>query len=192
MTADFFTKRNNGIREPEMRLPAIMISVITTPLALLLYGAGIQYHFHWMCPTIGIALLNFSIVQATNVALVYTIDSYRPIAGEVTLTTMAFKCKSYLFHRTSRLIETVAAFGFLLSFYTNPWIQESGYLNAYGAMAGISAFVLLFWIPLYIWGKRIRHATWHWGVASFVHWDEDREVGEWIKSVYVFRKVQNQ
>lgn len=92
-TADFFTKRNGGIREPEMRLPAMMFSLISTPLSLILYGVGIQNKLHWMCPTVGLALLNFSIVQGTNVALVYTIDSYRPIAGEVTLTTMAFKCK---------------------------------------------------------------------------------------------------
>ncbi|KAH8794340.1 major facilitator superfamily domain-containing protein [Hyaloscypha sp. PMI_1271] len=161
-TADFFTKRNGGIREPEMRLPAMMFSLISTPLSLILYGVGIQNKLHWICPTVGLALLNFSIVQGTNVALVYTIDSYRPIAGEVTLTTMAFK----------------SAFGFLLSFYTNPWIEQSGYVNAYGAMAGISAAVLIFWVPLYIWGKRVRHATWHWRVTSYVHWDEDREVGE--------------
>jgi MFS family permease len=161
-TADFFTKRNGGIREPEMRLPAMMFSLISTPLSLILYGVGIQNKLHWMCPTVGLALLNFSIVQGTNVALVYTIDAYRPIAGEVTLTTMAFK----------------SAFGFLLSFYTNPWIEKSGYVNAYGAMAGISAAVLIFWVPLYIWGKRVRHATWHWSVTSYVHWDEDREVGE--------------
>ncbi|TVY88518.1 putative MFS-type transporter [Lachnellula willkommii] len=160
--ADFFTKRNGGFREPEMRLPAVMISVITTPLALLLYGAGIQYNLHWMCPTVGLALLNFSVVQATNVALVYIIDGYRPIAGEVTLTTMGFK----------------SAFGFLLSFYTNPWIAQAGYMHAYGEMAGISAAVLICWVPLYIWGKRIRHATWEWRIMKFVHWDEDREVGE--------------
>jgi hypothetical protein len=91
-TADFFTKRNGGIREPEMRLPAIIFSLISTPLSLILYGVGIQNHLHWICPTVGLALLNFSVVQATNVALVYTIDAYRPIAGEVTLTTMGFKC----------------------------------------------------------------------------------------------------
>jgi len=162
MTADFFTKRNGGIREPEMRLPAMMFCLISTPLSLILYGVGIQNHLHWMCPTVGLALLNFSIVQGTNVALVYVIDAYRPIAGEVTLTTMGFK----------------SAFGFLLSFYTNPWIEKSGYVNAYGAMAGISAAVLIMWVPLYIWGKRIRHATWNWGITSYVHWDDDREVGE--------------
>jgi hypothetical protein len=71
----------------------------------------------------------------------------------------------------------LAAFGFLLSFYTHPWIDKVGYQNAYGSMAGISAAVLLCWIPLYFWGKRIRYATWNWKVASFVRWDNDREVG---------------
>jgi hypothetical protein len=99
-TADFFTKRNGGIREPEMRLPAMMFSLISTPLSLILYGVGIQNKLHWMCPTVGLALLNFSIVQGTNVALVYTIDAYRPIAGEITLTTMAFKCKFPIIFRT--------------------------------------------------------------------------------------------
>jgi hypothetical protein len=57
--ADWFTKRNGGIREPEMRLPSIVISLITTPLALVLYGVGIQYQLHWICPTIGLGLCKF-------------------------------------------------------------------------------------------------------------------------------------
>lgn len=54
--ADIFTKRNGGLREPEMRLPAIAVSCIIGPLGWLLYGAGIQYHLHWMCPTMGFVL----------------------------------------------------------------------------------------------------------------------------------------
>ncbi|OBT66823.1 hypothetical protein VE03_04074 [Pseudogymnoascus sp. 23342-1-I1] len=160
--ADWFTKRNGGLREPEMRLPSIAVSLITTPLGLILFGVGIQYKLHWMCPTVGLGLLNFSIVQATNVSLVYTIDCYRPIAGEVTVTSMALK----------------SCFGFLLSFYTNPWIAKVGYLNAYGTMAGISVAVLLCGIPLYFYGKTIRHVSWNWSVVKLVHWDDDREVGE--------------
>jgi MFS family permease len=161
--ADFFTRRNDGIREPEMRLPAIAISVVTAPLALVLYGVGIGKGLPWIVPTIGLGLLTFSIVQATNVTLVYTIDSYRPVAGEITVTQLAFK----------------SAFGFLLSFYTNPWITESGYSRAFGAMAGISGGVMLCAIPMYFFGKTIRHKTWHWGfVKNLAHWDEDREVGE--------------
>ncbi|KAK5990310.1 MFS transporter cpaT-like protein [Cladobotryum mycophilum] len=160
--ANYLTKRNNGIREPEMRLPAVMVSVITAPLSLVLFGVGIEHKLHWICPTIGLGLLNFSITQATNICLVYVIDAYRPVAGEITLAVMGFK----------------SLFGFFLSFETNPWINKSGYQNAYGAMAGISAAVLIMWVPLYFWGKSIRHRTWKWSVISFVHWDGDRECGE--------------
>ncbi|KAK4083541.1 uncharacterized protein Triagg1_1203 [Trichoderma aggressivum f. europaeum] len=92
--ADILTKRNGGIREPEMRLPAVMISAITAPLALVLYGVGIQYKLHWICPTIGIGLLNFSITQANTICIVYVIDSYRPVAGEITLAVTGFKGES--------------------------------------------------------------------------------------------------
>ncbi|KAM0250557.1 hypothetical protein ACHAQJ_008567 [Trichoderma viride] len=160
--ADILTKRNNGIREPEMRLPAVMISAITAPLALILYGVGIQYKLHWICPTIGMGLLNFSITQSNTICIVYVIDSYRPVAGEITLAVTGFK----------------ALFAFFLSFETNPWVDRSGYRDAFGAMAGIAGGILLMWIPLYFWGKKIRHHSWQWGVISFIHWDNDREVGE--------------
>ncbi|RYC60534.1 hypothetical protein CHU98_g5665 [Xylaria longipes] len=162
MVADWFTRRNGGIRAPEMRLPAMSISLIATPLSLILYGVGIQNKLHWICPTIGLGLLHFSITQATNICLVYVIDAYRPIAGEITLTVLGFK----------------SLFGFLLSFYTNPWIKEVGYLNAYGTMAAISAAILLFWIPLYFWGNLLRHRSWQWKLVSYIHWTSDREVGE--------------
>lgn len=160
--ADWFTRRNGGMRTPEMRLPGVVLSLITTPLALVLYGVSIQYKLHWIGPTIGLGLLNFSITQATNICLVYAIDAYRPIAGEVTLTVVGFK----------------SLFGFLLSFYTNPWVDQVGYLSAYGTMAAIAAFVLLLWIPLYFWGDYIRRQTWQWKPISYFHWTSDREVGE--------------
>jgi hypothetical protein len=71
-----------------------------------------------------------------------------------------------------------ALFGFLLSFYTNPWVAQSGYLKAYGAMAGIAAAALVLWLPMYVWGRHVRHVTWSWPVIFYVHWSEDREVGE--------------
>lgn len=71
-----------------------------------------------------------------------------------------------------------SCFGFLLGFYTNTWVAESGYAAAYGEMAAIAVGCLLLWIPLYIWGKKIRQATLAWRVMKFVRWDADREVGE--------------
>jgi hypothetical protein len=94
-TADWFTQRNGGIREPEMRLPSIAIGGAFAPVALILYGVGINNQLHWMVPTLGLGMLNFAIVQATNVAMVYVIDCYRPAVGEVTVSILAFKGKYY-------------------------------------------------------------------------------------------------
>ncbi|KAK1637438.1 hypothetical protein BDP81DRAFT_317979, partial [Colletotrichum phormii] len=144
--ADKLTIRSGGTRIPEMRLPAMVISLITGPLSCILYGLGFGKKLHWICPTIGIGLVNFTTVQSNNVALVYILDSYRPIAGEVIVTQSFFK----------------AVFGFLLSFYVNVWVQESGYLSVFGTLAGISAAVFLSTIPFYSFGDRMRQATWKW------------------------------
>ncbi|KAK0631993.1 major facilitator superfamily domain-containing protein [Immersiella caudata] len=160
--ADWYTTRNGGVRDPEMRLPTMIPSLVAMPLSLILYGVGIEKGLHWIVPTIGVGLLSFSIVQGTNVCLVYVIDAYRPVAGEITLAVMGFK----------------SLFGFLLSFYTNTWVEQSGYIGAFGTMAGISGAVIFMALPLFLWGKRIRQATWGWRVISYIHWSDDREVGE--------------
>jgi MFS family permease len=54
--ADYFTKRNGGIREPEFRLPAMSVALVTGPLALVFYGVGVNNHIHWILPTIGLGL----------------------------------------------------------------------------------------------------------------------------------------
>lgn len=59
LVAQFLTKRNGGIREPEMRLPALTISLVCAPLGLVLYGAGIEKQWHWMVPVIGLGLCKF-------------------------------------------------------------------------------------------------------------------------------------
>ncbi|KAI1339174.1 major facilitator superfamily domain-containing protein [Xylariaceae sp. FL0016] len=161
--SDYLTKRNGGIKEPEFRLPAMAVSLVTGPLSLILYGVGIEKQLHWICPVVGMGLINFTIVQAANISVVYMIDCYRPIAGEVTQTQYLFK----------------SLFGFLLSFYTNGWIEHSGYLPAFGEMAVISFVVFLFFVVFYIWGKPLRRRSWHWPVfRSIAQWDKDREVGE--------------
>ena len=126
--------------------------------------------------------VNFVIVQATTVSLVYTIDSYRPVAGEVVVTQMAFKGQCSTVSCTCGCLVVLktllGAFGFLLFFYTNPWIAEAGYVDSTATMAAIFGAVMLFVIPLYLWGSKIRHVTLGWKVMNFVCWDEDREIGE--------------
>jgi len=47
--ADYFTKRNNGIREPEMRLPAIMVGAISVHLHWLFMAAVLNGKCTGLC-----------------------------------------------------------------------------------------------------------------------------------------------
>lgn len=42
-------------------------------------------------------IVNFSVVQAMNVGIVYTVDAYHPIGGEVVVTQLVFKGMKIVF-----------------------------------------------------------------------------------------------
>lgn len=139
-----------------MRLPSMAPCVITGPLALVLYGVGIQHGLHWMVPTLGFFFLSLTICWATNVAMTYAIDVYKPVTGEVIVAILAFK----------------AIFGYALSWGTNDWIASQGYQNAFGQMAAICAAFLLLWIPMYYYGERLRHRSYEWRLMKALLWSE--------------------
>jgi hypothetical protein len=116
------TSNNGGVREPEMRLPAVSIAMVAYPGSLLLYGLGLNYKAHWIVPILGIFLcknfsaacfkweladfgiiVSFGSSAAIGISVVYTIDCYRPIAGEVVVSQVAFKCG--LFARPLTILE---------------------------------------------------------------------------------------
>lgn len=75
-------------------------------------------------------------------------------------------------------MDDLAIIAFLMSFYANPWIDRDGYAGAFSTMAAFSFFVLALWIPIYIWGRWIRHVTFKWHIMKLAHWNVDRETGE--------------
>lgn len=58
--ANFLTKRNGGLREPEMRLPAIMVPLVGMTVSMALYGVGLQKAMHWMVPTFALGLCEYA------------------------------------------------------------------------------------------------------------------------------------
>lgn len=54
--ADALSKRNNGIREPEFRLPALLPTMISYPASLVLFGLAVEHKLHWMVPTVAIGI----------------------------------------------------------------------------------------------------------------------------------------
>ena len=55
-TADFFTARAGGIREPEHRLPFCILPALFMPGGLLMYGLSLDHHTHWAVPVVGLAI----------------------------------------------------------------------------------------------------------------------------------------
>ncbi|THY69413.1 MFS general substrate transporter [Aureobasidium pullulans] len=161
-TADFFTARAGGIREPEHRLPFCILPAFSMPGGLLMYGLSLDHHTHWAVPVVGLAIISVGIVGGTTGAMAYIVDAYRPIAGECVVSVMAFK----------------AAFAFLIAFYTNSWLAADGPAVVYGTLAGIVFAWLALALPLYIWGKQLRQKSLDWKFIRLVQWDLDRETGE--------------
>jgi len=60
------------------------------------------------------------------------------------------------------MLKQLFAFGF--SYGIIPWVTLDGYVGAFGAMAGIQCGLMLFGIPLYFYGKQIRHQSAGWKI----------------------------
>jgi hypothetical protein len=76
------------------------------------------------------------------------LDAYLPVGYDALLLANALK--------------QIFAFGF--SYGVVPWVTLDGFNGAFGAMAGIQCGLVLFGIPLYIYGKRLRHMSGGWKI----------------------------
>jgi predicted MFS family arabinose efflux permease len=54
--------RNNGVMEPEFRIPPMIPGALVIPAGLLLYGWTVYYHVHWIVPIIGTAFVGFGLI----------------------------------------------------------------------------------------------------------------------------------
>ena len=79
------------------------------------------------------------------------IDSYLPVAFEALLLVNGLK--------------NMFAFGF--SYGVVPWVTRSGFQAAFCEMIAIQSGVMLFAVPLFIYGKKLRHISGGWKVISW-------------------------
>jgi hypothetical protein len=53
-------------------------------------------------------------------------------------------------------------FGFIYGLV--PWVDESGYIAAFGAQAGVYVAICLLAVPVIAYGQKIRHITAQWRI----------------------------
>lgn len=107
------TKRHGGYFVPEFRLWAIIPSAIFFPVGLLMYGAGLEYHLHYMIAIVGSAIGYAIVCAVPSIGMTYVLDCYRPLSNET--MTMVTAAKN--------------VFSFGISFAAFPWIERDGYLK---------------------------------------------------------------
>ncbi|KAK4125079.1 MFS general substrate transporter [Parathielavia appendiculata] len=137
-------RRNGGLYEPEFRLVMAIPIAITTVIGLMGFGWSAQVHDHWMVPTAFFGIISFGCTMGSTTSITFCVDSYRQYAGEA-LVTLNFS-KNVLH-------------GLVFSLFVTGWLSDDGPKTVYIWIGVIQLILLLFTIPMYIFGKRLRMWT---------------------------------
>ncbi|KAK4247839.1 general substrate transporter [Corynascus novoguineensis] len=137
-------RRNGGLYEPEFRLVMAIPIAITTVIGLMGFGWSAQIHDHWMVPTAFFGIISFGCTMGSTTSITFCVDSYRQYAGEA-LVTLNFS-KNVLH-------------GLVFSLFVTGWLSDDGPKTVYIWIGVIQLILLLFTIPMYIFGKRLRMWT---------------------------------
>lgn len=135
---------NGGLYEPEFRLVMAIPVAITTVIGLIGFGWTAQMGDHYMVPTVFFGIVSFGCSLGSTTSITFCVDSYRQYAGEA-LVTLNFS--KNIFH------------GLVFSLFVTGWLTTDGPKTVYIWIGVIQLILLLFTIPMYIYGKRARMWT---------------------------------
>jgi MFS family permease len=86
--ANYFTKRNHGIREPEMRLPVCAVAATLTFLGALMAGLCLKHHTHWSGPVVGYGILSTGAQMGATLGMNYALDCHKEVRFVVATATL--------------------------------------------------------------------------------------------------------
>ncbi|KAI3400107.1 hypothetical protein diail_4337 [Diaporthe ilicicola] len=82
--AAYLTRRNNGVREPEMRLVAMIPYIIIMIIGSIVTSVGYDRHWQWeVIVIVGYSFLGCQVAALPSIASTYAIDSYKPVTGSL-------------------------------------------------------------------------------------------------------------
>ncbi|KAJ3877765.1 MFS polyamine transporter [Lentinula edodes] len=140
----YFKTRNNGIGEPEYRVPTIVPASIFVPVGIFMTGWAAQAHVHWFVVDMGIFFVGAGMILAFQAIQVYIVDVFTLYAASGIASVSCLR--------------SFCGFGFPL--FGNTMFNSLGY----GKGSTILACVVIAvgcpapWI-LWCFGKRIRSGS---------------------------------
>lgn len=81
--AAYLTRRNDYVREAEMRLGVLLPAAIVAPAGLIVYGLTAQDQLHWIGYFCGVAMCNWGAYFYFTGTLAYAVDSYNANVSEM-------------------------------------------------------------------------------------------------------------
>ncbi|KAJ6114260.1 Major facilitator superfamily domain general substrate transporter [Penicillium sp. IBT 16267x] len=144
------TRKNKGIREPEMRLPAMVIYVIIMIIGNFVVAFGYQYKWDWrVIVIIGYTAAGIQVAALPAIVSTYAVDSYKPVAGSIFVAITVNK----------------NLWGYGFSKFITPWITDSGFVKPIMLNMSLCTLWCLCAIPFYLYGKKFRG----WTAKSWIH-----------------------
>lgn len=139
----WFSKRNRGWFESEMRLYLLHLPSLAIGGGLVMFGITTAKGMHWIYPSIGGALFGFGLGSFGDTVLTYVIDSYRLVTGEA-FVGIAF-------------VRNV--FGIVIGLVRTPWQENMGVQNMFVLQGVLATAISLLYIPMIYYGKKARIST---------------------------------
>ncbi|KAB8416383.1 hypothetical protein FH972_024902 [Carpinus fangiana] len=144
------TKKNRGVREPEMRLPAMIPYVLIMILGNVVTAVGYDHGWPWQAiVVIGFGCAGIQVAALPAIASTYAVDSYKPVASSLFVSITVNK--------------NVWGYGF--SKFITPWSEEKGFVPPIMTNMALTTLWCLFGVLFYFYGKTFRR----WSRASKVH-----------------------
>ncbi|KAF5010074.1 hypothetical protein FDECE_3740 [Fusarium decemcellulare] len=135
-------RRNGGIFEPEMRLYSLVVPTFLMAGGIIMFGVTADRGMHWIYPSIGGALFAFGLGANGDITFTFVIDTYRELTAEAFIGIAFFR----------------NAVSVAVPFALVPWMSSMGLTNMY-ILSGCIAFGIgSLFVPMIIWGKKIRVA----------------------------------
>ncbi|UPL02426.1 hypothetical protein LCI18_013360 [Fusarium solani-melongenae] len=152
----FMTRRNKGVYEPEFRLVLASVGAIFSVAGLVGFGHAIesQLSIYAVSTIWGITLFGMSV--AASVTMAYALDAQPAHAVEMFIMNITFK--NFFFYGLTNFIVD--------------WYVARGAAELFDTIAGITGFLMLLTVPMYVYGKRYRHHWGHHNLLVLLHLDE--------------------
>jgi MFS family permease len=138
------TIKNNGIREAEMRLPALIPYVCFFIISHVVGAVGYQRLWPWQAILVcGFGFSGLAVTSIPTISIAYAVDCYKPISGEIMIVATVMK----------------NVLGFCLSYWVFNVQAMAGWVSVYMVQFAVSMLPVVLAVPLYYYGKNLRRWT---------------------------------